>query len=94
MDPAYLGVHVDARRSDNTGVRLLRLGPYSQTWLVSRDADLINTELECRAATRLPGFTVTAKEEPFDVSDHESYTNLHDADITTLLANAVVRVSA
>ncbi|SFO07015.1 hypothetical protein SAMN04487980_10547 [Streptomyces sp. cf124] len=32
MSPAHYGVHVEARRSDNTGYTLLRLGPYTQTW--------------------------------------------------------------
>lgn len=44
---AHYGVHVETRRTDGT---LLRLGPYSQTWLVSRDADRLNTELDGRAA--------------------------------------------
>ncbi|GAA5705685.1 hypothetical protein Save01_06538 [Streptomyces avermitilis] len=31
MAPANYGVHVEARRPDNTGYTLLRLGPYNQT---------------------------------------------------------------
>ncbi|MGW4569329.1 hypothetical protein ACWEN3_45800 [Streptomyces sp. NPDC004561] len=54
MDPASYGVHVEARRSDNTGFTLLRLGPHTQTWLASRDADRINTELKGWAATSSP----------------------------------------
>ncbi|MGW3957694.1 hypothetical protein ACWEKM_44035 [Streptomyces sp. NPDC004752] len=94
MTPAHYGVHVEARRSDNTGHTLLRLGPYTQTWLASRDADRLNTELEGREATLIPGFTVTAKGAPFHVSDHESYTDPHGADIATLLADAVAGVDA
>ncbi|MEH0638756.1 hypothetical protein QBA35_36830 [Streptomyces bottropensis] len=45
------------------------------TWLASRDADRLNTELAGKATTIVPGFTVTAKAAPFDVSDHESYDN-------------------
>jgi hypothetical protein len=42
MAPAHYSAHVEARRSDNTGYTLLRLGPYTQTWLASRDADRMN----------------------------------------------------
>ncbi|MEV5080396.1 hypothetical protein ACIQFZ_41430 [Streptomyces sp. NPDC093064] len=89
MAPAHYGVHVEARRSNGTGYTLLRLGPYTQTWLASRDADRLNTELEGRAATAIPGCTVTAKDAPFDVSDHESYADPHGADVAALLADAV-----
>ena len=94
MAPAHYGVHVEARRSDNTGYTLLRLGPYCQTWLASRDADRLNTELEGRTATVIPGFTVTAKDAPFHVSDHESYADPNGADIAALLADVLAGVSA
>lgn len=94
MDPAHYGVHVEARHSDGTGYTLLRLGPYTQTWLASRDANRLNTQLEGRAATVVPGFTVTAKAAPFDVSDHESYTDPYGADVAVLLAAAVEEVTA
>ncbi|GAA3085024.1 hypothetical protein GCM10020000_84420 [Streptomyces olivoverticillatus] len=69
-------------------------GPYTQTWLASLDADRLNTELEGRAALVIPGFTVTAKETPFDVSDHENYADPHGADVAALLADAVAGVRA
>ncbi|MGW0208379.1 hypothetical protein ACWDZ8_22115 [Streptomyces sp. NPDC003233] len=94
MAPAHYGVHVKARRSDNTGYTLLRLGPYPQTWLASRDTGRLNTKLEGRAATVIPGFTVTAKAAPFHVSDHHSYADPHSADIAALLADAIAEVSA
>ncbi|RPK23576.1 hypothetical protein EES37_38115 [Streptomyces sp. ADI91-18] len=94
MAPAHYGVHVEARKPDGTGYTLLRLGPYTQTWLASRDADRLNTELEGRAATVAPGFTVTAKGAPFDVSDHENYSDPYKADVAVLLAAAVAEVSA
>ncbi|MFC9916216.1 hypothetical protein [Streptomyces sp. NPDC127197] len=94
MAPAHYGVHVEARRSDNTGYTLLRLGPYTQTWLASRDADRLNTELEGRAATVIPGYTVTAKGAPFHVSDHESYSDPYETDATELLAAAIAGVGA
>lgn len=91
MAPANYGVHVEARRSDGTGYTLLRIGPYFQTWLASRDADRLNTELAGKAATVMPGFTVTAKAAPFDVSDHESYDNPYETDATVLLAAVIAR---
>ncbi|WP_046500632.1 hypothetical protein [Streptomyces odonnellii] len=94
MDPAHYGVHVEARRSDGTSLTLLRLGPYTQTWLACRAADRLNTELSGRAATVIPGLTVIAKDAPFDVSDHESYADPHGVDIAALLADAVAGVSA
>jgi hypothetical protein len=94
MAPAYYGVHVEARRSDNTGFTLLRLGLYFQTWLASRDADRLNTELAGRAATLIPGFTVTVKGAPFHVSDHESYDDPYATDATELLAALLEDVSA
>jgi hypothetical protein len=39
----------------------------------------------------VPGFTVTAKAAPFDVSDHESYNNPYETDATVLLAAAIAR---
>ncbi|MGW5851805.1 hypothetical protein ACWFQ8_28325 [Streptomyces sp. NPDC055254] len=89
MTPAHYGVHVEARKPDGTGYTLLRLGPYTQTWLASRDADRLNTELRGRVATVLPGFTITATSAPFDVSSHESYSNPYDNDATAHLAAAV-----
>ncbi|AVH61730.1 MULTISPECIES: hypothetical protein [Streptomyces] len=94
MAPAHYGVHVEARRSDNTGHTLLRLGPYFQTWLASRDADRLNTELAGRAATVIPGFTVTAKNAPFHVSDHASYRDPYETDVAALLADAIAGASA
>ncbi|MEV5242611.1 hypothetical protein AB0K89_26415 [Streptomyces cinnamoneus] len=94
MDPAHYGVHVEARRSDNTSYTLLRLGPYTQTWLASRDADRLNAELEGRAALLIPGFTITAKDAVFDVSDHGGYADPHGTDLAALLADAVEGVSA
>ncbi|MFE9468785.1 hypothetical protein ACFYNW_35200 [Streptomyces virginiae] len=89
MAPAHYGVHVEARKPDGTGYTLLRFGPYTQTWLASRDADRLNTELEGRAATALPGFTVTATSAPFDVSGHEDYSDPYENDAVALLAATI-----
>ncbi|MDT0440621.1 hypothetical protein RM877_38935, partial [Streptomyces sp. DSM 41981] len=94
MDPAHYGVHVEAHRADGTSYTLLRLGPYFQTWVASHDADQLNTELAGRAATVIPGATVTVKDTLFDISDHDSYTDPYLTDITKLLADAVEGVTA
>nr|MDT0521319.1 hypothetical protein [Streptomyces sp. DSM 41633] len=94
MAPAHYGVHVEARRHDGPGYTLLRLGPYPQTWLASREADRLNTELAGRAALVIPGFTVTARNAAFDVNNHDSYTDPHGADAIALLAAAIAGVSA
>ncbi|WP_231905807.1 hypothetical protein [Streptomyces davaonensis] len=94
MKPAHYAVHVEARRKDNTGRILLRLGPYTQTWLASRDAERLNTLLEGRATTVMPGYTVTAKDTAFHVSDHASYSDPHEADACELLAALLKDVSA
>ncbi|MBB1252549.1 hypothetical protein H3146_04055 [Streptomyces sp. OF3] len=92
MDPAHYGVHVSARHTDGTTDTLLRLGPYPQTWLASRDADRLNTELEGTAAS-LSGLTaVTAETAPFNVADHEGYTDPYDAYVTALLADLLAGV--
>ncbi|WP_445270399.1 hypothetical protein [Streptomyces sp. DSM 41634] len=89
MAPAHYGVHVEAHHHDGPGYTLLRLGPYTQTWLASRDADRLNTELEGKAATVIPGFTLTATSVPFDVSDHENYSDPYENDVVALLAATI-----
>ncbi|MEU3342357.1 hypothetical protein [Streptomyces sp. NPDC006668] len=94
MEPAHYAVHVEARRKDNTGRILLRMGPYTQTRLASRDADRLNTLLEGKAATVMPGYTVTVKDTVFHVSDHASYSDPSEADACQLLAALLEEVSA
>ncbi|MFD8026411.1 hypothetical protein ACFV6G_39095 [Streptomyces lavendulae] len=93
MPPAHYAVDVEAREPDGSGFTFLRLGPYTQTWLASRDADRLNTELEGQAATVVPGFVVTAKCAPFDFSDRENYSDPYRTDVTSLLAAAIAGVS-
>ncbi|MFE4692081.1 hypothetical protein ACFRH6_18755 [Streptomyces sp. NPDC056749] len=62
MAPAHYRVHIEARRPDGTGYKMLRLGLYFQTWVASHDTDRLNTELAGQAATSIPGFTVAAKD--------------------------------
>ncbi|MEU0119036.1 hypothetical protein ABZ137_36510 [Streptomyces bobili] len=70
------------------------MGPYTQTWLASRDADRLNTLLEGKAATVMPGYTGTVKDTLFHVSDHASYNDPHKADAYELLAALLEDVSA
>jgi hypothetical protein len=89
MEPAHYAVYVEARREDGTGFTLLRLGPYTQARHACQDADRLNTELDGKAATVVPGFTVTARNAPFDVSDHKQFRDPYEADTAVLLAAAV-----
>ncbi|MFG2716407.1 hypothetical protein ACGFX2_38690 [Streptomyces goshikiensis] len=93
MTPAHYGVHVEARRADGTSHTLLRLGPYTHTWIASRDADRLNTELAGKATLVIPGVTVTAKDAPFSVIDYDSYTDPYDADVAALLADALAGIA-
>ncbi|MFH8656093.1 hypothetical protein [Streptomyces afghaniensis] len=52
MKPAHYAVHVEARRTDNSGRILLRMGAYTQTWLASHDVERLNTLLEQRGCGR------------------------------------------
>ncbi|MGW7260645.1 hypothetical protein [Streptomyces sp. NPDC054834] len=94
MKPAHYAVHVEARRKDNSGRIVLRMGSYTQTRLASRDAEHLNTLLEGRAATVMPGYTVTAKDTVFHVSDHASYSDPHKADACELLTTLLEDVKA
>ncbi|MFJ3638023.1 hypothetical protein [Streptomyces sp. NPDC090112] len=94
MSPAHYGVHVEARRPDGTSYSLLRLGPYTQTWLASRDADRLNAHVAGRAATVLSGFTVAAQGDTFDFNSVDRYISPRGADVTALLAAAVAGASA
>ncbi|MEW2051622.1 hypothetical protein [Streptomyces sp. NPDC005476] len=61
MAPAHYGVHVEAQRSDNTGYTLLRLGPYFQTRLASRDADRLNVTWTTDGRLRNVSTAMTAR---------------------------------
>ncbi|MDQ0408771.1 hypothetical protein ABVB69_38390 [Streptomyces sp. NPDC000349] len=69
------------------------MGPYTQTWFASRDAECLNTLLEGRAATVMPGYTVIAKDTGFHVSDHASYSDPYEDDACELLAARLEDVS-
>ncbi|MFF3128052.1 hypothetical protein ACFVRD_38495 [Streptomyces sp. NPDC057908] len=94
MGPANYAIYIEARKADGKGYTLLRLGPYSQARHASQDADRLDSALEGRATTVVPGFTVTARPAPFDVSDHQLFTDPYEADAVALLAAAVEGVTA
>ncbi|MFE5096373.1 hypothetical protein ACFRCI_40160 [Streptomyces sp. NPDC056638] len=76
-NPAYTPL---TRKPDGQAYTLLRLGPYKQAWHASQDADRFDSALEGRATTVVSGFRVTARPAPFDVSDHELFTDPYEAD--------------
>lgn len=88
MTPALYGVHVEARRKNNRGHILLRLGPYTQARHTDRDVDRLSAHLEGKEDEIMPGFTLTVKGSLFDVSDHLAYCDPYD-DAVALLAAAV-----
>lgn len=96
MEPANYAIYIEARKRDDTnkGYTLLRLGPYTQAWHASRDADLLDSALEGRETTAVPGFRISARPAPFDVSDHKLFTDPYDADVAALLADALAGASA
>ncbi|MFF3714000.1 hypothetical protein [Streptomyces phaeochromogenes] len=94
MAPALYGVHVEARRQNNRGHVLLRLGPYTQARHTDHDVDRLNAYQDGQADTLMPGFTLTVKGAPFDVSDYLAYCDPYEADAVALLAAAVGREDA
>jgi hypothetical protein len=94
MEPASYAIYVEARKADGKGYTLLRLGPYNQARHASQDADRLTATLDGRETAVVPGFTVTARPAPFDVSDHKLFTDPYEADAVALLAAAVEGVTA
>jgi hypothetical protein len=94
MEPASYAIYVEARKADGKGYTLLRLGPYNQARHASQDADRLTATLDGRETAVVPGFNVTARPAPFDVSDHKLFTDPYEADAVALLAAAVEGVTA
>lgn len=94
MEPAHYAIYIEARKPDGKGYTLLRLGPYTQARHASQDADRLTAALDGREITLVPGFRVSARPAPFDVSDHKLFSDPYEADAVALLADAVERVSA
>ncbi|MFD8938574.1 hypothetical protein ACFV0R_25545 [Streptomyces sp. NPDC059578] len=91
MEPAHYALYIEARRRDDSldGYTLLRLGPYTQTRHAQQDYDRLTAALDGRETTLMPGFRLSARFGPFDVSDHPLFTDPHDANVTALLADTL-----
>ncbi|MCX4581059.1 hypothetical protein OHB41_49805 [Streptomyces sp. NBC_01571] len=94
MDRAHYAIHIQARRSDNTEYTLLRLGPYFQNRITSRDVDRLNTALKRGTALAIPDITLTAEDAQFNVNEYATYTDPYQADVVSLLADAIVGANA
>ncbi|WP_251076423.1 hypothetical protein [Streptomyces benahoarensis] len=94
MDPAHYALYIEARQLDNRGYTLLRLGPYAQTRHAQQDHDRLTAALDGRETTIVPGYRVSTRYAPFDVSDHQLFADPYEADVLALLGEAVAGVSA
>ncbi|MEW2458839.1 hypothetical protein [Streptomyces albus] len=96
MEPAHYALHIEARKRDNSldGYTLLRLGPYTQTRHTQQDHDRLTAALDGRATTLVPGHRVSVRYAPFDVSNHQLFTDPYQADPVALQDAAVAGVSA
>ncbi|MER6916099.1 hypothetical protein ABT354_30885 [Streptomyces sp. NPDC000594] len=91
MDPAHYALYTEARKRDDTldAHTLLCLGPYTQVRHAQQDHDRLTAALDGRETTLVPGFRVSARFGPFDVSDHQLFTDPHEADAVAVLDTAV-----
>ncbi|MGW2777261.1 hypothetical protein ACWC4C_32980 [Streptomyces olivaceoviridis] len=96
MEPAHYALYIEARKRDDSrdGFTLLRVGPYTQTRHAQQDHDRLTAALDGRDTTLMPGHRVSARYAPFDVSDHQKFTDPYEADAVALLAAAVEGVTA
>ncbi|UTR83663.1 hypothetical protein [Streptomyces cavourensis] len=95
MAPAHYALYIEARKRDNSrdGHTLLRLGPYTRAQHAQRDGDRLTAALNGRETTLAPGYRVTMRFGPFQVSDHRLFIDPHETDVVALLNTAVVGVS-
>ncbi|MFJ4276103.1 hypothetical protein ACIP29_36805 [Streptomyces coelicoflavus] len=91
MAPAHYALFIEARKRDDSldGYTLLRVGPYIQTQHAQQDHDRITAALDGRETTLVPGHRVSVRYAPFDVSDHQLFTDPYEADAAALLAAAI-----
>ncbi|MFF2721276.1 hypothetical protein [Streptomyces sp. NPDC058011] len=94
MAPAHYALYIEARKSDGShdGHTLLRLGSYTQTRHAQQDGDRLTAALDGRETTIAPGYRITMRFGPLNVSDHELFTDPHETDIVALLNAAVANV--
>lgn len=95
MEPAHYALYIEARKRDDSfdGYTLLRLGPYTQTRHAQQDYDRLTAALDGRETTLAPGYRTSARYAPFDVSDHQLFTDPYESDVVALLTHAVAGVS-
>ncbi|MEW1552281.1 hypothetical protein [Streptomyces tsukubensis] len=96
MDPAHYALYIEARRRNDTldGFTLLRLGPYTQTRHAQQDHDRLTAALDGRETSLASGHRVSARIGPFDVSDHQLFTDPYETDAVALLDDVVAGTSA
>ncbi|MGW0669759.1 hypothetical protein [Streptomyces sp. NPDC002746] len=95
MEPAHYALFIEARKRDDIldGYTLLRLGPYTQTRHAQQDGDRLTAALDGRETILTPGYRITTRFGPFNVSDHQLFTDPYEADAVLLLDAAVASVS-
>ncbi|MEU5443646.1 hypothetical protein [Streptomyces griseofuscus] len=86
MAPAHYALYIEARKRDGSldGYTLLRLGPYTQTRHAQQDYDRLTAALDGRETTLAPGFRVSVRFGPFDLSDHKLFADPYEADAVAL----------
>ncbi|ASY37075.1 MULTISPECIES: hypothetical protein [unclassified Streptomyces] len=96
LEPAYYALYVEARKRDDSldGFTLLRLGPYTETRHAQQDGDRLTAALDGSETTLVPGFRIATRFGPFNVSDHQLFTDPYKGDAVALLEAAAARVSA
>ncbi len=92
---AHYSLYIEARHCKDGildgGYTLLRLGPYTQTRHAQCDYDRLTAALDGHETTLVPGHRVCVRFGPFDVSDHQLFTDPYEADAVALLDAAVAR---
>ncbi|MFE0489151.1 hypothetical protein [Streptomyces griseoaurantiacus] len=96
MEPARYALYIEAHKRDDSrdGYTLLRVGPYTQTRHAQQDHDRLTATLDGRETTLVPGHRVSVRYAPFDVSDHQLFTDPYEVDAVTLLDAAISDASA
>ncbi|MFF0337890.1 hypothetical protein ACFYUM_35530 [Streptomyces fimicarius] len=91
MAPAHYALYIEARKRDDRhdGYTLLRLGPYTQTRHAQQEGDRLAAALDGRENSLAPGYRITMRFGPFNVSDHKLFTDPSKTDVVALLDTAV-----
>ncbi|MCR8945078.1 hypothetical protein NW249_23455 [Streptomyces sp. OUCMDZ-4982] len=94
MASAHYALYVEARKRDDSrdGHTLLRLGPYTRTQHAQQDGGRLAAALDGRETTLVPGYRITMRFGPLNVSDHQLFTDPYETDIVSLLNTAIADV--